>query len=102
MQSALGVAFERVDYFSGWTSIFNGHWDDFQMEHFRDHTQFSQMNFCELGKYTYNESTSASSTTTRIHKNGISGRGCPYDRETLMYAPEFCKDDFVQKTSQNS
>lgn len=26
---AIGIAFERVDYFSGWTSIFKGHWDDF-------------------------------------------------------------------------
>ena len=95
---ALGIAFERVDYFSGWTSIFAGHWDDFQDEHFKDHTQFSQRNFCELGVYSYNEGTSASSSTTKIHKNGISGRGCPYPRLPLMYNPEFCKEDFVQKT----
>ena len=94
----LGVAFEQVDYFSGWTSIFKGHWDDFQLEHFKDHTQFNQRNFCELGLYDYTPAQSKSSTTTIVFKNGIKGRGCPYDREPYMYNPEFCKDDFVQKT----
>ena len=95
---ALGIAFERVDYYSSWTSVFKGHWDNFQMEHFKDHTQFSERNFCELGVYNYNSSTSASSSTTKINKNGICGRGCPYDRQPLAYTPEFCKEDFVQKT----
>lgn len=95
---AMGITFERVDYFSGWTSIFKGHWDDFQMEHFEDHTQYSQMNFVEFSVYSYNKSTSASSTSTKIHKNGIKGRGCPYDREPFACTPEFCKPDFVQKT----
>ena len=94
----LGICFERVDYYSDWTSIFKGHWDDFQMEHFKDHTQFSERNFCELGVYDYNSSTSKSSTTAIVNKNGIRGRGCPHDASGLMYNPEFCKDDFVQKT----
>ena len=94
----LGVCFERVDYFSGWTSIFKGHWDDFQMQHFKEHTEFGQRNFCELGVYDYNVGPSKSSTTTIINKNGIRGRRVPYDREPLMYNPEFCKDNFVQKT----
>ena len=95
---AMGIAFERVDYFSGWTSIFNGHWDDFQMEHFKDHTQFSERNFCELAVYNSNAGTSASLSATKVNKNGIRGRGCPYDREPFMYNPEFCKDNFVQKS----
>ena len=68
------------------------------MEHFKGHTQFTQQNFIQLGKYDNVYSQSKSSTTTLVHKNGIVGQGCPYAHEPMMYILEFCKDDFVQKT----
>ena len=71
---------------------------NFQMQYFKEHTQFGQQNFCELGVYDYYMAPSKSSTTTIINKNGFRGRGVPYDREPYMYNPEFCKDDFVRKT----
>ena len=51
-----------------------------------------------MGIYDYNGSSSKSSSTTIINKNGIRGHECPYDPSGLMYNLEFCKGGFVQKT----
>lgn len=89
----MGVNIECIDYFSGWTSIYKRHWDDFLLEHYREHTSFAAYDFVRLGIY---DNVLGKQASTMVHKNGIVARRYPYNRRPLMYTPEFIRDGSVQ------
>lgn len=93
---ATGCNIERIDYYSGWTSIYRGHWDGYQLEHFKGHPQFSSYSCVQLARYN---SVYGKQASDMVHKNGLVGRGIPYPRPPSMYTPEFCRDDSVQHRS---
>ena len=90
----IGLNLEWIDCYSGWTSIYRGHWDDFQQEYMTNHTAYSSYSMCQLGKYG---NVRGKQATAKVMKNGIVGRGCPYRREPAMYTPQFMRDYSVQK-----
>ena len=90
---AHAVVYESVDYFSGWTSTFNGPWDAFTEEMIKDHTQYDNFNCPIPAEPDFFAEQSKTDSNHRIFRPTYRARGAPYPHTNNCLNPTFTQID---------
>ena len=88
---ANAVTLARMDYYSGWTSIFKGPWDAFNKEMLPDLTDYTAFNCCQLAVpdfVTFQEGNDF------LKKPLYSVRCAPYPHREGIFNPGYMSSDF--------
>ena len=88
---AYGDVFQRVDYYSGHTTIFGGNWDEYIREHVVGNTDFTKYTCCLLA------SPSIIYKDVTHHQMAYTFRGAPYPCRSTMYDPAFTAEASLRK-----